>query len=309
MVAENFNPAQVDPEFLREFLIGCEEHLSAAEVAVLELEKRPLDTGLINDIFRHFHSLKGDSASIGAEPIRDLAHELESLLDRLRNGELRVTAPVLDLLLEGVSVLANQVAQVSSGEPIASASELSRRVAAYQPEKNGVTDGNVSSPELLNARTADSNLGGFDSAGDGPVSDRTYIVFRSGNLHCTINVDESNEIIPQPHITPVPNVENYIAGVINLRGSIVPVIHLARRLGLSAGSDENPKILILIVNGLKIGLLVDEVFGVRSWNDARLLKPESASFELRRTFINGVIAEEGRIILLLNITEILKREK
>jgi chemotaxis protein histidine kinase CheA len=307
MSANSFNSTQIDPELLREFLLGSEEHLSAAETAIMELEKKPDDLGLINDIFRHFHSLKGDSASIGAESIRDLAHELESLLDRLRSRELSVVPELLDLLLEGLSAIGAQVTKVSQGEEIPSVLELASKIAAYTPEKSVHSVISGSENRVQNYAEGQSGLG---EGAEGEASgEKTYIVFRTGKLTCTINVNQSNEIIPYSHITPVPNVESYIAGVINLRGSIVPVIHLSRRLNIAAAESLAPQILILIINGLKLGLLVDEVFGVKSWNDARLLRPESVAFELRRTFVSGVVSEEGRIILLLNILEIIKREK
>ena len=95
--------------------------------------------------------------------------------------------------------------------------------------------------------------------------------------------------------------------MINLRGSIVPVINLARRLNIDAQPSAAPQILILIVDGLKLGLLVDEVLGVRTWANSRLLKPESVAFELGRTFVTEVVVENSTIILLLNVLEILKR--
>lgn len=296
----------IDQDVMHEFITGSEEHIQEAENALIELEKTPESARLINDIFRHFHSVKGDAASIGADAVRDVAHELESLLDKLREQELRVTPVLLDLLLEGLSVLSSQVRQIAAGKQALPAPELVAKLKAYRPELGVETAyGSQPSGETPKHSSA-SEMQDADDAGQ-EQTENTYITFRTGSICCAINVSQSNEIISQPYVTPVPNVEKFIEGVINLRGSIVPVINLARRLNITAKPSANPQILILIADGLKLGLLVDEVFGVRSWPHNRLLKPESVAFELSRTFVTEVVAENGKIILLLNIAEILKR--
>jgi len=128
-------------------------------------------------------------------------------------------------------------------------------------------------------------------------------------LRCAINVDYSNEIISKSQITPVPNVESFIAGVINLRGSIVPVINLAQRLKIAGGAGDSQQILILIIDGRRLGLLVDSVLGVEAWSDNRLLKPSSVSFDLEKTLVSHVVVEDNRIHLLLNLFEIIQRRR
>lgn len=297
---------QIDADVMHEFITGSEEHIAEAENALIDLEKRPDSAELINEIFRHFHSLKGDAASIGADTVRDLAHELESLLDQLREQQLAVTPTLLDLLLEGLSAVEAQIRAIAAGKAAPPALELIAKLNGYRPERVGEA---VAAPgtaaESLAERFAAQETA--DDEGHEPA-ERTYITFRTGTISCAINVNQSNEIIGKPHITPVPNVEGYIEGVINLRGSIVPVINLARRLNIAAQPSAAPQILILIADGLKLGLLVDEVLGVRSWADSRLLRPESVAFELGRTFVTEVVVESGKIILLLNVDEIIKRK-
>lgn len=283
------------------------KHIAEAETAFIELEKKPDSTELINDIFRHFHSVKGDAASIGVDAVRDLAHELESILDKLREREFAVTPGLLDLLLEGLTTLSNQIGQIADGAEVSVARDLVMRLAKYQPPKEQVfmEAAAVEEVEQLPIRIA-AQLETDQSPETN--DDKTYILFRTGKIACGINVDQSNEIIGKPHITPVPNVEIFIEGVINLRGSIVPVINLERRLNIPAAESENLQILIVIIDGHKLGFLVNEVFGVKTWSDRRIMRPESVAFNLDRTFVNGVITESARIILLLNIPEILKRK-
>ena len=64
------------------------EHLSGVEQGLLALEKNPDDTKTIDDLFRHYHSIKGMSASMGYEPIQQLSHRQEDLLDKVRLKQL-----------------------------------------------------------------------------------------------------------------------------------------------------------------------------------------------------------------------------
>lgn len=308
---------QVDPEIMAEFITGCEEHIAEAENDLIELEKDPTSETLINDIFRHFHTIKGDAGSVGVDAVREVAHELESLLDKLREKTLAVTPHLLDLLLNGLSHLASDVRSVAQGQAPTANADLLQKLKAYSPESAPATTTNDLFDENDNQRVAEVALdraftehGAQKAQGDAETEEitNTFIAFRTGDIQCAIGVNESNEIIGQPYITPVPNVERFIEGVINLRGSIVPVIHLARRLGIASNPSEHPQILVLLIDGARLGLLVDEVLGVRSWAAHRLMRPESVAFDLKRTFVTDVVVEESKIVLLLNTKEILKRK-
>ena len=94
----------LDPELISEFIVEAKEHLATIEPALLELEQRPDDTGLLDDIFRPMHSIKGAAGFIGLADIADLTHHFESLLDEMRKGRLGVTKELIDLLFEGADV-------------------------------------------------------------------------------------------------------------------------------------------------------------------------------------------------------------
>jgi two-component system, chemotaxis family, sensor kinase CheA len=94
-----------DESLLRDFIVEGLEYIEQIEVNILNLEKNPEDKNYINAIFRPFHSIKGVASFLNLDKIRDLAHELENLLDKARNNELAVTQPVIDVVLEGADVL------------------------------------------------------------------------------------------------------------------------------------------------------------------------------------------------------------
>ena len=103
-----------DKELLGEFATESQDHLEMAEGALLDLETNPEDTESINAVFRAFHTIKGTSGFMGLDRINAVAHKAETLLDRARQGEIRIEGAYADLALDSVDVLKNLVDQVSA---------------------------------------------------------------------------------------------------------------------------------------------------------------------------------------------------
>lgn len=99
----------LDPEIFADFIVEAREHLETIEPALLELEKSPGNTILLNDIFRPMHSLKGASGFLGLNKINGLAHKAENILDELRNGKMVVTPEIMDLILSATDALTNMI--------------------------------------------------------------------------------------------------------------------------------------------------------------------------------------------------------
>jgi two-component system chemotaxis sensor kinase CheA len=114
-----------DSELLREFHSESLELLQTIEQGVLLLEENPTEAGTINSIFRAFHTFKGSAGMLRLEALRDLAHDLESLLGAARSSELSITSQIIDLILAGGDTLKQftneigvQLQGTKSGEPI-----------------------------------------------------------------------------------------------------------------------------------------------------------------------------------------------
>jgi two-component system chemotaxis sensor kinase CheA len=114
-----------DLDLLGEFHSESLELLRSIEQAVLTLEESPTAAEAINAIFRAFHTFKGSAGFLQLDALRDFAHELESLLEVVRSGEVKVSRPVIDSILAGADVLAEctrevglQVGGVNAGQPI-----------------------------------------------------------------------------------------------------------------------------------------------------------------------------------------------
>lgn len=105
--------AQVqDLSLVNDFIAEGLEYIDEIEVNILNLEQDPENADYINAIFRPFHSIKGVASFLNLENIRQLAHNLENLLDKARNSEIKVTPPLIDLILDGADVLKAMVLQL-----------------------------------------------------------------------------------------------------------------------------------------------------------------------------------------------------
>jgi len=94
-----------DESLVGDFIVEGFEYIDEIEVNILNLEQDPENKDYINAIFRPFHSIKGVASFLNLEQIRELAHSLETLLDRTRNGELSVTSQLIDVILNGADAL------------------------------------------------------------------------------------------------------------------------------------------------------------------------------------------------------------
>jgi two-component system, chemotaxis family, sensor kinase CheA len=101
-----------DEALLRDFITEGLEYIDEIEVNILNLEQSPEDKDYINTIFRPFHSIKGVASFLNLEKIRTLAHSLENLLDKARNGNIMVTPPLIDVILDGADALKTMIGQL-----------------------------------------------------------------------------------------------------------------------------------------------------------------------------------------------------
>jgi two-component system chemotaxis sensor kinase CheA len=105
----------VDPEMLTNFLDESEESIATLDGLFVELEQRPKDKKIIESIFRVAHSIKGLAGFLSLAFIKDLTHELETVLDGIRKDRLDVDSAVIDGLLAGFDELSEMLVRVRAG--------------------------------------------------------------------------------------------------------------------------------------------------------------------------------------------------
>src|SRR6185503_9744367 len=118
------------------FLTESREHVSAINQWLLELERGGAagSTEAVSAIFRAVHTVKGMSATMGYTVVAELSHELETLLDRVRRGELGVSAELMDVLFRSADLLEAAIeAAVKGGSNVSTADVLRRLRALSEP--------------------------------------------------------------------------------------------------------------------------------------------------------------------------------
>ena len=133
--------------------------------------------------------------------------------------------------------------------------------------------------------------------------DPVYLAFRVAEEHYLVPVDTIAEVIRAPKIVSVPDVPAYIPGVINLRGSVVPVVHLARRFSLQDATEAGRRVIVVVTANEELtGLMVDEVKRVISVPSDRI---DSEAFVDRQQITTGVATTEHGNFLILDAARLI----
>jgi two-component system, chemotaxis family, sensor kinase CheA len=96
------NPILIDPEMteiVESFIVETKELLEKLDIDLVEMEKRPDDSELLNSVFRHFHTIKGTSSFLGLDKLTTVTHRGEDILNKLRKGEAKLSTVIMDSLL------------------------------------------------------------------------------------------------------------------------------------------------------------------------------------------------------------------
>ena len=101
-------------QYLEIFIEESQEHLQSLNESLLGLESNPDDTKLLNEIFRVAHTLKGMSGTMGYTTMMNLTHEMENVLDAIRNGKIRVNSHIIDILFECLDYLEQSINMISN---------------------------------------------------------------------------------------------------------------------------------------------------------------------------------------------------
>lgn len=107
-------------DLLQDFLQEANDLLSDVDNKLVDLEKMPDDRALLNDIFRGFHTVKGGAGFLNATELVTLCHLTENLFDRLRNGEIELTAELMDVIMDatkGVREMFGELGQMVQPQP------------------------------------------------------------------------------------------------------------------------------------------------------------------------------------------------
>jgi purine-binding chemotaxis protein CheW len=148
------------------------------------------------------------------------------------------------------------------------------------------------------------NIGNYEEA-------LQLVSFKIGNEEFGVNILQVQEINRPTQITHVPNIPDFIEGVINLRGKIVPVVNLRKKFGLGEKEyDKNTRVIVVELNNKIVGFIVDSVSEVlRISKKVVEPPPELISSGIDSEYITGIAKLDDRLLILLDLEKVLSAEE
>lgn len=133
-----------------------------------------------------------------------------------------------------------------------------------------------------------------------------YLTFALGVEHYAIEIRHVVDIIGIQEITEVPHQPEYIMGVINLRGKIIPTMDIRKRFN-KPFLDYNDRTCIIVVelNAISVGLIVDTVLEVIAIPDDQIAEPPTFNSDFKNKFILGIGKIQSQIVIMLDSDKLL----
>lgn len=136
------------------------------------------------------------------------------------------------------------------------------------------------------------------------------VAFMLENEEFAVDIQKVREVLKMTRITPLPRSLEFVEGVINLRGEIIPVVDLRKRFGLDdAQRDEDSRIIIVEINQSDVGLVVDSVSEVVRLPEESIHGAPTGVAGARTDLIKSVGRKDDRLIIILDLDKILSSEE
>ena len=137
-----------------------------------------------------------------------------------------------------------------------------------------------------------------------------YLIFHLDEREFAFEIRFVSEIIGMQKITPLPYEAEFVKGVINLRGRIIPVIDARLRMGLEERPyDERTCIIVNQVRNMPVGLIVDTVSEVKTIFPEQIEKPPQLQTNKQSVFLRGLAKTDDRVKVILDIENLLFTEE
>lgn len=131
------------------------------------------------------------------------------------------------------------------------------------------------------------------------------VVFSLGGEEYSVDISIVREIIRMVDITRIPQLPEFIEGVMNLRGQIITVIDLRKRFEIKPAVNDNNRIIIVVLKGEPVGIIVDSVLEVMTVLPAQIDDIPSIKHAQTQEYLKGICKVNDRILILLDIDKIL----
>ena len=158
-----------------------------------------------------------------------------------------------------------------------------------------------------NLNEPEAEVTGVDAIVEEDLTNIVQVVsFVLEDVEYGVDILNVNEIQKVNQIAHLPNTPDFIKGILNLRGDVIPVVDLRIRFGFEiAEITEFSRIIVIDIDGKKIGLLVDNVNKVIRIPEANISPPSELITDLSEEFVRGIGRLQDHLIVILNMTNII----
>ena len=132
------------------------------------------------------------------------------------------------------------------------------------------------------------------------------VAFKLGGDEYGIEISQVREIIRKREITPVPRQPAYVEGILNVRGTIIPVVNLKKRFGLTGDMTQHPHTIIVESGEGLVGLLVEAVSEVLRVPSDHIHPPPSVTTGLDSEYLRGICRIGERLLIYLDVKKVVK---
>jgi purine-binding chemotaxis protein CheW len=142
----------------------------------------------------------------------------------------------------------------------------------------------------------------------------SLVTFKISKELYGIDIMDVQEIIRIAEVTPIPNSPAFVDGIITLRGEIIPIVDLSKRFSLEKMTFTEDEellrgIIVINVNDMTIGIIIDQVNRVLSINSAQIQPPPQMISGIGSEYIQGVVKLEEILLIMLNIKKLFSKKE
>jgi len=141
------------------------------------------------------------------------------------------------------------------------------------------------------------------------VNEKQVVLIKLGNEIYGLDIAAVHEIIRMQPVTRVPRAPEYVEGVINLRGKVIPIIDMGKKFGLEAiERGKNSRIVVVDIKGTTLGIIVDAVTEVRRIPQDSIESASDIIVNDESDYLIGIAKIEDKMVILLDLDRLLSRE-
>ncbi len=184
----------IDQELLGDFVVEANEHLANIENQFLAIEEMApeVDVDLVNQVFRAIHSIKGAAGFMGLVKVNELGHNLENVLNMLRNRELTPDSAIVDVMLRAADRLKSMIGEIESSNDVDVSSHVAELTAIAEGHAGDATEGAPAPIEL-------PEMPATAKAALAPAAELDDAAFCAAPV-----IEEATSVATAPSLTPAP---------------------------------------------------------------------------------------------------------